>query len=94
MKQILFNPVFETLINKAVFVNQDIVVCPMGDKLPYNITNVIKFLFGEGVYLEQDVVNESACLIIKGASYTLNGARTLNASWVCREVKSQDGEKQ
>jgi hypothetical protein len=84
---IFINPTYETVINKAVFINQDIYVCPKDAPLPDNITEVVKFLFGEGASIKQDVVNRSACIRIKGASYTLSGVRTLNADWIFREVK-------
>lgn len=89
-KSILFSPVFETKINKAVFINQDIIVCPKGFSLPENTLNVIKFLFGEGARLEQDTANKSAVLIIKGATYILNGVKTLNADWTFKEIKQED----
>jgi hypothetical protein len=85
--KIYFSPTYETTINKAVFINQDIYVCPKDAPLPDNITEVVKFLFGEGASIEQDVVNRSACIRIKGASYTLSGVRTVNADWTYREIK-------
>lgn len=86
-KGILLNPVYETKINRAVFINQDIIVYPSGTFLPKNITNVIEFLFGKGAYLQQDTVNGSAALIIKGASYVLSGVKTLNADWTYKEIE-------
>jgi hypothetical protein len=91
-KEILFNPVFETKINKAVFINQDIIVYPSSTSMPEKIINVIKFLFGEGVELKQDTVNGRGCLIIKGATYILSGVKTLNADWTFKEVKQEGGE--
>lgn len=44
--EILRNPVFETKINKAVFLNQEIVVFPQG-RMPENLGDAVKFLFGE-----------------------------------------------
>lgn len=89
---LLLNPVFETLINKAVFINQDILVYPRDTPLPKNITEVVKFLFGEGTHLEQDVVNGSAVLKITGATYVLSGAKTLNADWTYKEIKQEERE--
>lgn len=86
-KKLVLNPYFETLIKNAVFINQDIVVYPSNAPYPDNIKNVVKFLFGEGARLEQDVSNDMSCLRIKGASYVLNDAKTLDANWVCKEIK-------
>lgn len=87
MKSLIKNPVLETTINKAYFINQDIAVFPSDAPLPDNISNVIKFLFGKGDVLEQDIVNNASCLIIKRASYVLCDAKTINADWVYKEVK-------
>lgn len=85
MERIVTNPVYETLIQRAFFVNQDIVVFPSGARLPSNIADVVKFLFGEGARLRVDRVEEHPCLIIEGASYLLRNAKTINAKWACRE---------
>lgn len=89
-KEILFSPVFETKINKAVFINQDIFVFPRDIPMPENTLKVIKFLFGEGVELKQDTVNNRGCLIIKGATYILSGVKTLNADWTFKEIKQEN----
>ena len=87
-KEIFRNPVFETLINKACFINQDIIVYPINTPYPDNFTEVVKFLFGEGVTLEDDV-NDRSYLKIKGANFSLIGAKTLNADWICKEIKGE-----
>lgn len=86
-KQVYLNPVFETKINRAVFIDQDIIVYPRNIPMPENITEVIKFLFGEGARLQQDIINDRGCLRIEGASYVLSGVRTLNADWTFQELK-------
>jgi hypothetical protein len=85
-KKIFLNPDFETLINRAVFINQEIIVYPRNVPYPDNITNVIKFLFGEGAYLEIGD-NERPYIRIKGASYVLSGVKTLNADCIFKEIK-------
>lgn len=87
----LKNPVYETKIHRAVFINQNIIVYPKEITLPENITEVIEFLFGEEACLQQYVVNNSnnRCYIaIKGASFALRDARTLNADWTFKEMKN------
>lgn len=44
--EIFRNPVYETKIAKAVFINQDIVVFPSDLRVPNNLSEVVKFLFG------------------------------------------------
>ena len=87
MEKILRSPTFETKIIKAIFLNQEILVFPRREKVPNNFDEVIKFLFGEGAAVEQDCVNNSACIRITNASYVLNDVRTLNAEWEYKEVK-------
>lgn len=87
MEKILRNPTFETKIFKAVFLNQEIVVFPNREKVPDNLSEAVKFLFGKGAVVIQDCVNNSVCLRITGANYVLNNARTINAEWEYEEVK-------
>ena len=88
-KQIAYvSPLWETVINRAVFLNQDIIVYPDREKgLPDNFGNVIKFLFGEGATIKEDVVNGYPSFVISGASFELINAHTINADWTHREVK-------
>lgn len=86
MEEILRSPTFETKIIKAVFINQEIVVFPQG-KMPENLDEAVKFLFGEGAVVRQDCVNNSACIRIVGANYVLNNVKTINADWQIKEVK-------
>ena len=84
--EILRSPTFETKIIKAVFINQEILVFPQG-KMPGNLDETVKFLFGEGAVATQDCINNSACIRIVGASYVLNNVKTINADWEYKEVK-------
>lgn len=81
-------PRFETKINKAVFIHQDLVVYPDREKrLPDNFINVIKFLFGEGVHIREDVLDVYPSLTIENACYELRNVHTIDADWICQEVK-------
>ena len=80
------NPTFKMKIISGVFINQDLVVFPQG-RMPDNLREVIKFLFGEGVIIKQDRINEHGCIRITGASYVLDNVETLNADWICEEVE-------
>lgn len=84
--KIFRNPTFKTKIIRGVFINQDLVVFPQG-RMPDNLREVIKFLFGEGVIVKQDRINEHGCIRITGASYVLDNVETLNADWICEEVE-------
>jgi hypothetical protein len=90
MKEILISPLWETIINRAVFLNEDIIVYPNSERgLPDNFGNVIKFLFGEGATVKEDVINGYPSFVIRGANFELRNARTVNADWVYREVKNE-----
>ena len=84
--KIFRNPTFKTKIISGVFINQDLVVFPQG-RIPDNLRKVIKFLFGEGVIVKQDRINEQGCIRITGASYVLDNVETLNADWICEEIE-------
>lgn len=84
--KIFRNPTFKTKIIRGVFINQDLVVFPQG-RIPDNLREVIKFLFGEGVIVKQDRINEHGCIRITGASYVLDNVETLNADWIYEEVE-------
>lgn len=89
MDKILRCPTFETKIIKAVFLNQEIVVFPHRERVPNYLEDTVKFLFGEGATVEQDCVNNSACVRIVGADYVLNNVKTINAEWECKEVSNE-----
>ena len=84
--EIFRNPVFEMKINKAWFLNQEIVVFPQG-VMPKELGKAVRFLFGEGAIATQDCVNTCGCIRITGANYVLNNVKTLNADWEYKEVK-------
>lgn len=82
------SPLWETIINRAIFLNEDIIVYPNREGgLPDNFGNVIKFLFGEGATIKVDVTNGCPSFIIRGANFELRNAHTVNADWVCKEVE-------
>ncbi len=88
MKEIVSSPLWETVINKAVFLQQDLIFYPNREKsMPDNLVNAVKFLFGEGAYVKEDFANGYPVIVIRGASFTLNGAKTINADWITREVR-------
>ena len=80
------NPTFKTKIIRGVFINQDLIVFPQG-RIPDNLREVLDSLFGEGVIVKQDRINEHGCIRITGASYVLDNVETLNADWICEEVE-------
>ena len=86
--KIFRNPTFKTKIIRGVFINQDLVVFPQG-RIPDNLGEVIKFLFGEGVIVKQDCISDHDCLKITRASYVLDNVETLNADWVCEVTNEQ-----
>ena len=88
MKKILRNPMFETKIIKAVFINQDIIIYPKRERVPENLGSVIRFLFGEGAVARLDCVNNYNCIRITGASYVLDNVKTLDAKWEYKEVEN------
>ena len=86
--KIIKNPVFETKINRAVFINQDLVVVPQG-RMPDNISEVVKFLFGEDAIIMQDCANNHVSIKISNASYVLDNVKTLAAEWEYKEIKDE-----
>lgn len=81
-------PLWETIINKAVFLNEDIIVYPNREgSLPEGFYNVIKFLFGEEASIKEDITNGYPSFVITGANFELRKAHTVNADWICREVE-------
>lgn len=74
-------PVFETKINRAVFINQDLVVYPYG-RIPYNLSDVVKFLFGEDAIVTLDDSANHGCIKITNANYVLENVKTLDANFL------------
>lgn len=86
-EKLFISPRFETKINKAIFIHQDLVVYPGKDEeLPENFYNVIKFLFGKGVRIREDVSDVCGGLTIENACYELRNVRTINADWLYKEL--------
>ena len=52
MKKLIANTLFKLDIERATFINQDIVVFPEYRRVPDNLNNAVKFLFGESVEVE------------------------------------------
>lgn len=87
-RTLLMSPLWETIINRAVFLNEDIIVYPNRERgLPDNFSNVVKFLFGEGATIKEDVINGYPSFVISRASFELRNARTVDADWTYREAK-------
>lgn len=80
------NPTFKTKIIKGVFINQDLVVFPQG-RMPDNLGEAVKFLFGEGAIVELDCINNHGGIRITGTNYVLDNVETLNANWICEEIE-------
>ena len=86
--KIIEKPVFETKINRAAFINQDLAVHPYG-KVPYNLTEAVKFLFGEGAMVTLDDRLNHGCIKITNANYVLENVKTLDADFLVtkKEIK-------
>lgn len=94
-KEVIFSPYYETTINKAVFINQDITISPdMEYKIPNNLSNVVKFLFGEDSYIEHGISsNGHPEFIIKNASFILNKAKTMNMDFIMKNLSNSEKEE-
>lgn len=82
------NPTFKIKIITGVFINQDLVVFPQG-RIPDNLREVIEFLFGKGVIVEQGRINNHGYIRITGASYVLDNVESLNTDWICEATNEQ-----
>ena len=56
----------------------------------YCLSEVVKFLFGEGAVVTQDCVNNHYCIRISGSSYVLNNSKTLNADFIITELNTTE----
>lgn len=90
--KIFTNPVFETKIIRGVFINQDLEVYPQG-RTPDNLSEAVKFLFGEGAVVTQDCVNNSGCIKISGANFVLKNVKTLNANFTITKLDTGKVDK-
>lgn len=84
--KIFRDPTFKTKIIKGFFIDQDLVIFPQG-RMPDNLSEAVKFLFGEGASVRLDCSNDCDCIRITGANYVLDNVETLNADLVCEEVE-------
>ncbi len=86
MDKVVITPRYKTTIIRSVFINQDLIVYPKSElyskEVMGNLKNVIKFLFGEGAYVVEDVTNGYPSFTIKNASYELRKVSTINANWI------------
>lgn len=79
--KIIKKPVFELKINRAVFINQDLVVYTY-EKIPYNLIEAVKFLFGEDARVTLDDSANYGCIKITDANYVLENIKTLDADFL------------
>ena len=82
-------PCYELKINRAVFINQNIVLHPSRTIAPpKELKAAIEFLFGEGVTIIKDRIDGFPCIVVSEASYMLSNASTLNPDFVLvKEIK-------
>lgn len=93
-KVMTFNTSYETTINKAVFLNQDIIIRPDVEyEIPYNLSNVVKFLFGENSYIAHSISNGYPEFIIKNANFVLNKVKTKTMDWTMKELSNDEVDK-
>ena len=84
--KIFRNPTFKTKIIRGIFINQDLVIFSRGRR-PDNLSEVVKFLFGEGASVRLDCSNDYDCIRITGANYVLDNVETLNTDFICEEIE-------
>ena len=80
------NPTFKTKIIKGFFIDQDLVVFPQG-RMPDNLREAVKFLFGEGAIVRLDCSDDCDCIRITNTNYVLDNVETLNADFICEEIE-------
>lgn len=86
MKKLVKNTLFNLDIKKATFINQDIVVFPEDVRVPDNLNDAVKFLFGKSAEVEWKCTNSNCILIrIKRANYILDNVTTLQADFLIKE---------
>ena len=79
-------PTFKTKIIRGIFINQDLVIFSRGRR-PDNLSEAVKFLFGEDAIVTLDCSNDYDCIRITNANYVLDNVETLDANFICEEVK-------
>lgn len=86
MKKLVTNTLFNLDIEKATFINQDIVVFPEYTRVPDNLNDAVKFLFGKSAEVEWGHSNSNRTLVrIKRANYILDNVTTLQADFLIKE---------
>ena len=86
MKKFIVNTLFKLDIKKATFINQDIVVFPEDTRVPDNLNDAVKFLFGESAEVKWERTNSNCiCIRIKRANYILDNVTTLQADFHIKE---------
>lgn len=78
------NPLIETYIKRACFINGNLTIFPNDNdlKFPDNMKEVVEYLFGEGAYVIEDCVNGHHCIILKNASFLVNDSLTTDADYI------------
>ena len=85
MDSIKLMPLSETTIERAVFINQDIILSvDRVSSMPIDLSKTVKFLFGEGACVTEDRFNGYPCILIKNASYILRNVCTIDADWTTK----------
>lgn len=78
-------PLSETTIERAVFINQDIILSvDRVSPIPVDLYKTVKFLFGEGACVTESRFYGYPCLLIKNASYVLRNVCTIDADWTTK----------
>ena len=86
MKKLIANTLFKLDIERATFINQDIVVFPEYRRVPDNLNNAVKFLFGESAEVEWERTDSNRTLVrIRRANYILDNVTTLQADFLIKE---------
>lgn len=86
MKKLIANTLFKLDIKRATFINQGIVVFPEYRRVPDNLNNVVKFLFGESAEVEWERTDSNRTLVkIRRANYILDNVTTLQADFLIKE---------
>ena len=84
--KLIANTLFKLDIKRATFVNQDIVVFPEDVRVPDNLNEAVKFLFGESAEVKWERTNNNCILMrIIRANYILDNVTTLQADFLIKE---------
>ena len=90
MEKIKTNPLIETNVKRACFLEGSLMVYPCDDlKIPANYDKVVRYLFGEGARITEGNFNGHYCWIINGASFEIRNSTTINADYVTSIVEKE-----